>query len=187
MAPSCILWFWWWWIFSLHNFGLLLWPLTKCPSFKHNLPVHCHVAMPIPLWPQCIHLLVGVPGRGMCHVTNLKSSQTGLRKNPIYIHIYIRTNQLEPTENYKDIFCLGQLGRLCVRIWLVSGLQPCVYYRVNGSAMAVSAGECREGLPTVCVCQYLFACGCACVEQWWGVVWVRWWWGYAAQWGRYGY
>lgn len=52
------------------------------------------------------------------------------------------------------------------------GLQPCVYERVNGSAMAVSGGECAA---TVCVseeegfqqsvCEYLFVCGCACVEQ----------------------
>lgn len=56
--------------------------------------------------------------------------------------------------------------------WLGAGLQPCVQGRVNGSAIAVSVGECTA---TVCiseeegfqqsVCEYLFVCGCACVEQ----------------------
>lgn len=56
--------------------------------------------------------------------------------------------------------------------WSGPGLQPCVYERVNGSAVALSVGECAA---TVCiseeegfqqsVCEYLFVCGCACVEQ----------------------
>lgn len=55
---------------------------------------------------------------------------------------------------------------------LAAGLQPCVHGRVNGSAMVESVGECTA---TVCiseeegfqqsVCEYLFVCECACVEQ----------------------
>ena len=48
----------------------------------------------------------------------------------------------------KDSLCLEQLGSLCVRLVGGPGLQPCVYERVNGSAMAPSVGECAA---TVCI------------------------------------
>lgn len=56
--------------------------------------------------------------------------------------------------------------------WFGFGLQPCVYERVNGSAMAVSVGECtatvctseEEGFQkSMSVCEYLFVCLWMCM------------------------
>lgn len=91
-----------------------------------------------------------------------------------YLNKHSKRRELELKNNLnlpksKDSLHLERIRSLCDLFG--SGLQPCAYEWVNGSAMAECGWVCshcvhkwKGGLPTVCV-NILFVGGCACVEQ----------------------